>query len=103
MKTLSEHLQNRRETEETLRREFIEKCQKLLDSSADVPLYQSFNRSLKWVRAALAEGRVDFYDLACDHCGTQLVNHEPSVSLASSPPQRRIGCPGCGWVGSIPY
>ena len=38
--------------------------------------------------------------LACDECRTELVNMEPGVVLLSNPPQRRVACPGCGWIGS---
>ena len=59
-------------------------------------------RHIVWLRDLLAEGRVELYELACDHCKTQLVNHEPGVVLTSNPPQKRASCPGCGWIGSVP-
>jgi hypothetical protein len=37
---------------------------------------------------------------ACDHCGTELINPEPGMVLASNPPKRKVACIGCGWAGS---
>lgn len=45
-------------------------------------------------------GRFYRLGVACDHCGTELINPEPGVVLASNPPQRKVACIGCGWSGS---
>lgn len=37
----------------------------------------------------------------CDHCETELVNHQPGRQTLGSPPKKHIGCPGCGWLGYI--
>jgi len=41
------------------------------------------------------------YDISCDVCGCQLIDPTPGVTMLSSPPQRRIQCPGCGWSGYV--
>lgn len=37
----------------------------------------------------------------CDHCGTELVNHEPGVVLCSNPPKISVACPKCDWRGTM--
>lgn len=108
MKTLSELRRERMLEERTARQSHAERCLALLKSSADVPVFKNtdstnvtdYTKTREMVRRVLEAGNIEFYEVACDHCGTQLVNHEPGASLLSSPPQRRVGCPGCGWLGS---
>lgn len=38
-------------------------------------------------------------DVACDHCGTELINSTPHSVTASNPPKIRVACIGCGWCG----
>lgn len=40
-------------------------------------------------------------NLACDHCGTELVDRDPGRQLASMPSRKTVACPGCGWTGSM--
>ena len=42
---------------------------------------------------------VDYYDFACDHCGTQLMNLQANMTLTTSPPKKHVHCLGCGWSG----
>ena len=53
------------------------------------------------IRDVLRAGECYFYRFTCDHCGTQLINYRPNEVLMSNPPQRHVGCPGCGFVASI--
>ncbi len=37
--------------------------------------------------------------IACDNCGTELVTD--NLELTSHPPQKYVGCMGCGFTSSI--
>ena len=37
--------------------------------------------------------------IACPKCESELVNPEPNMMSASSPPQMRVKCPSCGYDG----
>jgi ribosomal protein S27E len=108
MKTLSEQEAERVREQAEFRRSHADQCRTLLDTCKDVPVFKNpdpinvtaYTEAREMVRRALEAGNVEFYEVACDHCGTQLVNHCPNVMLTSHPPQRRVGCPGCGWLGS---
>jgi hypothetical protein len=108
MKTMSETARDRAQEQANYRQSHEEQCRKLLESSKDVPVFKNpdprnvteYTGAREMVRRAIETGNVAFYEFACDHCGTQLVNHSPGTVLTSSPPQRRVGCPGCGWLSS---
>ncbi len=53
------------------------------------------------LRNNVRSGKAKAIPVACDHCGTQLVNRHPGVQTASKPPKIRVGCPGCGWLGHL--
>jgi hypothetical protein len=56
------------------------------------------------LRAQLLTGQCALvHDVECDHCNTPIINREPGVILASDPPQISVGCPGCGWLGSLTH
>lgn len=38
--------------------------------------------------------------IACPNCGKELVDADPSVTLRSHPPQKRVACKSCGWLGT---
>ena len=111
MKTLSEGLKEHAARGESHREVALRQCRELWERSAGLPLYvppdpkvnvTNYHGFRAQLRDRLAEGSVELYELACDHCKTQLVNHEPGVVLTSNPPQKRASCPGCGWIGSVP-
>lgn len=37
--------------------------------------------------------------IACPKCGTELIDSDPTMTLASNPPQTNIKCPSCDYVG----
>lgn len=37
--------------------------------------------------------------IACPRCGEELWDSDPTMTLASNPPQKNIHCPSCKWVG----
>lgn len=37
--------------------------------------------------------------IACPKCGTELIDSNPTMTLASYPPQKNIKCPSCDYVG----
>lgn len=37
--------------------------------------------------------------IACPNCGAELHDVSPDEVLTSFPPQKHVGCPGCGWKG----
>jgi hypothetical protein len=55
------------------------------------------NRKVLRAHLSKADG-ISPADIACDHCGTEMVYPEPNRQLASHPPKKRIGCPGCGFM-----
>ncbi|DBA35132.1 TPA_asm: hypothetical protein vir515_00047 [Caudoviricetes sp. vir515] len=38
-------------------------------------------------------------NIACPNCGTELVDVDRKMILASNPPQYEIKCPNCGYHG----
>jgi DNA-directed RNA polymerase subunit RPC12/RpoP len=37
--------------------------------------------------------------IACPECNLELVDTDNRYTLTSSPPQKNIHCPACGWAG----
>lgn len=37
--------------------------------------------------------------IACPQCGSELWDSSPHITLTSSPPQKNIHCPACGYYG----
>lgn len=117
MKTLSEYEAEKRaerKTKEGLANDRIRFLNQLVDEIEvrDIPLYVpkdtmvdrcGYREYRLLIRASVRAGRVDVYNLACDHCGTVLVNDEPGNMTFSDPPKKRISCPGCGWTGWTHY
>jgi len=68
-----------------------------LSPSPDVTNYEV---ARKRIREDVRSGEVVALEIACDHCGTELFCTDPEL-LLSNPPRKRIGCPGCGWIGFI--
>jgi hypothetical protein len=111
MMTLSEFNEEKRQKREKDFVTHLQRCLDLLASSADKPLYtpppkagqtvdvSNYTELRVMIRSRLESGSVSFYDLACDHCGTELINHEPGALYFSHPPVHPIACPGCGWRG----
>lgn len=111
MKTLSDSLKEQQARYAGINEATLRRCKELWEKSAGLPLYEppdpkvnvtDYRAFRAQLRDLLAEGRVSLYEVACDHCKTQLVNHEPNAVLMSNPPQKRASCPGCGWIGSVP-
>ena len=69
-----------------------------LSPSPDVTNYEEVR---KRIRDDVRSGEVVALEIACDHCGTELFCTEPGRLLTSNPPKKKIGCPGCGWIGFI--
>ena len=112
VKTLSEAIRERTASV-GLADEWLERrCRELLESveGSEISVYvpsdrpidpTDYTRVRESFRAALRTSRCSLYDLACDHCGTQLINDRPGEVLMSYPPQEAVGCPGCGFTSSI--
>lgn len=88
---------------------FIERMNRLLKETENVPLYSppptsrgDYNEIRTKLRAKAAEGEVLPLNIACDYCGYELVNREPGTILLSNPARISIGCVACGWIGSMP-
>jgi uncharacterized protein with PIN domain len=58
---------------------------------------QDFNARQAQIRHEEAGARPN--GIACPDCNLELVDSQPMYSLASSPPQKEIHCPSCGWKG----
>jgi hypothetical protein len=107
MKTLSEHEAEQASIEKARRDTHNERCRDLLQSSEGVQVFRPTTPGDQTdyagvcirTRVTLASGNVTFYGLACDYCGTELINTEPGACCMSSPPCYRAACPGCGWLG----
>lgn len=37
--------------------------------------------------------------IACTVCGKELMDSNPMLTLMSSPPQKNVHCPACGFMG----
>lgn len=37
-----------------------------------------------------------FADVACEHCGTEMLDTDPGTALKPGIFKKRVGCPGCG-------
>ena len=37
--------------------------------------------------------------IACPDCGAELLDLKPNEIFTSNPPQKKIGCPKCSYVG----
>ena len=112
MKTLSEYEAEKSAQRKSAKDDRIAQLNKLMDDieAKDIPLYIpkdtnvdrcGYNEYRITIRGSVRSGFAFLYDLACDHCGTELVNNEPGMVYTSNPPKRRISCPGCGWTGFI--
>lgn len=78
---------------------------------ADIPVYvhkETWTNKTDYqvvrngLREQVRQGNIIRLSLACDGCGTEIVNREPGSITLSDPPQIYVGCPGCGWISSIP-
>jgi len=39
--------------------------------------------------------------IACDECGSELIDSRPHVQKLSSIPQKDVHCSNCGWKGIV--
>lgn len=98
MRTLSEEEEHRDNKRKNLVAERRREVQAIIDKG--VPLHaKATEEGRQRLREAAFEERANLVSFACDHCRTPLYAMSGFV-LASSPPQRRVGCPGCGWSGT---
>lgn len=37
--------------------------------------------------------------IACPQCGSELLDLNPLLTLATTPPQKQVGCSACQWSG----
>lgn len=52
--------------------------------------------------SAIKGSYAEFLGVACDNCGTELVNPHRCETLMSSPPKVDARCAGCGFCGYLP-
>lgn len=104
MKTLSEYEKERTE-KERLFREAIKKrdlvwLQEVEDKHIPLIDKESITHYARedW-KEKVRKSMVNRLGIACDHCGTELVDPSPGTVLMSYPPKIRVGCIGCGWSG----
>ncbi len=98
MRTLSQTLHD---TEEQLKRNRVDRCTQLNAlRQKEIPLHADAMESRREdMRQKFESGGMPAMGIACDHCGTELLNTAPHMSFSSNPPKKKIGCPGCGWEG----
>jgi hypothetical protein len=112
MKTLSEYEAQRKSSEDEYWKGKLERAQKWLSEleEKNIPLYEEKDPRTHYepdqvesmrrgMRQLIQNGRTSGLGVACDHCGTELVDREPGCITLSSPPKLYVGCPGCGWIG----
>jgi uncharacterized protein with PIN domain len=112
MKTLSEHEQDEKEALETWQENYLKRERQWLEEleAKDIPLYVNTDpkehytgariaEMRKFLRDQVREGNAPRQGVACDHCGTELVDRQPGAITLSNPPKIYVGCPGCGWIG----
>lgn len=99
MKTLSEYNSaTTKAAKEARERERDSRIALLASIEAlDLPIIDASRRQT--ARELLRQGQGAMLGIACDRCGTQLVNLHPDVVLLSSPPQYEVNCAGCGAHG----
>jgi hypothetical protein len=51
------------------------------------------------VRQAVLSLHADPAEVLCDGCGCELWHLEPGLFYENPLPSRKVGCPGCGWIG----
>jgi hypothetical protein len=99
MRTLNEEKAWR---EESRARKAQERADRVLAiQSQQIPLREGVTEQMRdRIHAVIVGGGASPCGFACDHCKTELYDISGGVVLTSYPPQRRIGCPGCGWTGT---
>src|SRR4051812_14285390 len=95
MKTLRE-VQQEREATLTWQQQARTKLFQSFEAMA-IPLHSGTEVQRQELRQRVATDAQSL-GIACDHCGTELFTAEDAM-LMTSPPQCRIGCPGCNWRG----
>jgi hypothetical protein len=108
MKTLGQFQAERNKVQKVEAEAHVKRCRALLASiqEQEIPVYAPpvparchAADDRVTMRERLKEGGMIPIELACDHCGTELVNRRPGWYAASKPKKYSIGCPGCGWTG----
>jgi len=78
-----------------------------VSQSNDSTDYEKVRQGLRDLIREGSNGQHFFYrypipvGLACDHCKTEVFYPSPGQQLLSNPPQKKITCPGCGWIGYL--
>lgn len=67
-----------------------------------IPIEVDRHRIRDNITTAIAGGYAEFLGVACDTCGTELVNPHRGETLLSSPPKVDARCAGCGFCGYLP-
>ena len=99
--TYSEFNEARRLKRQSKQAEFHARCMRMAEQLGDTMPVKADDDFMITVRCALAAGEINFYNVVCDTCGTQLVNPSPRLQLNSEPPKKHICCPGCGWRSTV--
>jgi len=105
MKTLSEDRDDRIKARQDERASALAWLTEI--EGKDIPLYTSerYGSSREALRDKVRDESPSYnphysrLGVACDHCGTELINRTPGVLMTSNPPKINIGCIGCGWIG----
>ena len=53
----------------------------------------------RYMQRTLTRRRGEPLSIACDRCGSELVNPRPHQRLMSLPPKVHANCPACGAIG----
>lgn len=110
MKTLSEHEQERADSEKKAQKAYWDQLRQWLTEQEckDIPLIEEDGRSPRevekfrdYLREQVRKGMTTRRGVACDHCGTEMVAY--GSMLLSNPPQVNVGCVGCGWHTYMRY
>ncbi len=110
MKTLSEYESEKKASEDSFWQERLDRYRRWLSEIENIPLYEEkdptshyspaqVGRQRDHMRELIREGQTSKMGVACDNCGTELVNRQPGTMTLSIPPKYYVGCPGCGWIG----
>ena len=99
MKTLSQTIQKQEDERARLAKEEEENSNLIYAARQVKPELVKDAEAALEIQKGLLRNAMNPIGIACDTCGTELVNRTPNLITLSAPPCIDVGCAGCGWRG----